>query len=250
MKWVLNKIRGDPYFPRHQCSISYKQYSLNNFYKKPYISIKYDKMKKLYFLAFSIFVLRFIAPAQATHIITTHGYAFLPDSLVVNLNDTVVFNVNFSMYPIQQVRDTSWAANHPTPMAGGFSDTSGNTLRLAMTQQGIVYYVCTVYVAPFEMKGRIYVSGPESGIETIPSVTALPYPNPADQQLNFVSASSGELSYTITDMLGRTMLLGRQYATGQNMVTVDVSAVATGNYILSISNAGGAISQTKIDISH
>jgi hypothetical protein len=92
--------------------------------------------------------------------------------------------------------------------------------------------------------------GPESGIETIPSVTALPYPNPADQQLNFVSSSSGELSYTITDMLRRTMLQGSQYATGQNMVTVDVSAVATGNYILSISNAGGAISQTKIDISH
>jgi hypothetical protein len=97
------------------------------------------------------------------------------------------------------------------------------------------------------MKGRIFVSA-ANGIEAIPSISALPYPNPSSQQLHLAPASSGDFSYTISDMLGQTIMQGRQYA--QELVTIDVSSVADGTYILSMTSANGVMSKNKIDIRH
>jgi plastocyanin len=205
-------------------------------------------MKKIYLFAVLIMALQTIASAT-THTITTSGFAFSPDSINANVGDTIIFNVAFGTHPLQQVSSTTWAANGTTPLSGGFSATSGTTFSVVMTQAqvGVVYYVCTNHVASFGMKGRIFVSA-VNGIENIPTISAQPYPNPANQQLHLVTASSGYFSYTITDMLGQTVLQGSEYALAQSAVTVNVSTVPEGNYILSTTNAEGLVSKSKIDI--
>jgi plastocyanin len=206
-------------------------------------------MKKIYLLAILIMALQAMASAQATHTITTSGFTFSPDSVSATVGDTIIFNVNFSTHPLRQVSSATWAANLPTQLSGGFSASSGSTFRVVMTQPGVIYYVCAMHVASSGMKGRIFVSA-ANGIENITSVAALPYPNPSNRQLHLIPASSGDFSYTITDMLGQTILHGSEYTTAQSLVTVDVSAIADGNYILSMTGADGIVSKNKIDIRH
>ncbi len=206
-------------------------------------------MKKLYLFGVLLLALQAAVSAQTSHIITTSGFTFTPDSVRANVGDTIIFNVNFSMHPLQEVSSTTWAANQATPLPGGFSASSGTTFSVVMTQAGIRYYVCTMHVASFGMKGRIFVNG-SNEIENIPAIVTLPYPNPAAQQIHLVPASSGEFAYTIYDMLGQPVLQGSQYTTAQNMVSIDVSAIAEGNYILSMTNADGQVSKSKIDIRH
>ena len=49
-------------------------------------------------------------------------------------------------------------------------------------------------------------------------------------------------------MLGQMVIQGTQYA--QGLVTVDVSSIADGAYILSMTSANGVMSKNKIDIRH
>lgn len=211
---------------------------------------KQNNMKKIYLLIILIVALQAIASAT-THTITTSGFAFAPDSINANVGDTVIFNVNFSVHTVQQVSSATWAANGTTPLSGGFANSSGSTYQVVMTQAdvGVIYYVCTIHVASTQMKGRIFVAG-GTGIENIPSAAALPYPNPADKQLNLLTTSTGNISYTITDLLGQTIRKGIEFATAQGTLTVDVSTIPDGNYILSMTNAEGIASKNKIDIRH
>lgn len=204
-------------------------------------------MKKIYLLAILTFTLRVISSAQTTHTVTTSGFTYTPATVQANVGDQVIFNVDFSMHPTVEVSAATWAANQPTPLAGGFSGTSGSTMTVTMTAVGTRYYVCQMHVSSFGMKGKIDVVA-ANGIKNVPSVVALPYPNPASQQLYLSPAAAGDFSYTITDMLGRTVLLGSEYA--QGMVTVDVSGIADGAYILSMTSANGLSSRNKIDIRH
>ena len=202
-------------------------------------------MKKNYLLGLLIMAIQVLSFAQTSHIITTSGFTFTPDSVNARVGDTIIFNVNFSAHPLQQVASTTWSANQSTPLAGGFSATSGTTFSVVMTQPGVAYYVCTMHVSSFGMKGRIFVS-PANGIEKITPTASLIYPNPSGGQLHFISAASGHLSYAITDMLGKVILKDSQYANAQDRVTVDVADIAEGNYILSVSHADGSVSQNKI----
>ena len=49
-------------------------------------------------------------------------------------------------------------------------------------------------------------------------------------------------------MLGQTVMNGFEYV--QGMITVDVSAIPEGAYILSMASADGSVSKNKIDIRH
>ena len=209
---------------------------------------KQNNMKKIHLLIILTVALQAFAFAQTSHIITTSGFTFSPDSIHANVGDTIIFNVNFGTHPLQQVSSTTWSANQATPLSGGFAATSGTTFSVVMTQLGTVYYVCSMHVS-LGMKGRIFVSG-LNGINDMASAGTMPYPNPADQQLHIDLASSGYFSYTITDLTGRAILQGGEYATAQRSVAVDVSDISIGNYILSVTNAEGITNRSKISIRH
>ena len=89
-----------------------------------------------------------------------------------------------------------------------------------------------------------------NGIDNLVSGTSLAFPNPADQLLNFTPPSAGNFSYTITDMSGQVIKKGSKYATPQSIITIDVSAIAEGNYVFSLSGATGVVNKSKITIKH
>ena len=207
-------------------------------------------MKKIYLLVILTMALQALASAT-THTITTNGDAFSPTTLNANVGDTIIFNVDFSMHNVVQVSSTTWNANGTTPMSGGFANYSGSSYQVVMTQAdvGTVYYVCTYHVALYGMKGKIIVTG-ANGVNNIAASAAMPYPNPANRELRITSTSTGNVSYSITDLLGQTIRQGTELANAQGALSVDVSSIPEGNYILSMTNVEGIISKSKIDIRH
>ena len=202
----------------------------------------------MYLLAVLALALQANTFAQTSYTITTSGLTYTPAFVNANVGDTIIWNVDFSMHPLQQVSSASWAADLATPLAGGFSNPAGTTYRVIMTQADTVYYVCRMHVS-YGMKGRIAVAA-SSGINNILSDASHPFPNPADRVLNFTPASTGYFSYTVTDMSGQIVKKGSKYATPQNIISIDVSAVAEGNYIFSLSDANGPVSKSSVSIRH
>ena len=207
-------------------------------------------MKKIYLLSILFACFHLLSIAQTTYTITTAqgAFAFTPDSIMTNVGDQVVFNVDFTMHPLQEVSAATWAANGATPLAGGFSANTGSTISITMTQPGIRYYVCTFHNG-FGMKGRIFVSS-ANGIEVIPSLVSLPYPNPASHLLHIISVIDGDLDYAITDMLGQDIMHSSQFSTAGNPVSIDMSDIAEGSYILTVTNVDGSVNKNRISIRH
>ncbi len=205
-------------------------------------------MKKIHFLAVLILASQTIASAQTSYIITTSGLTFTPNTINANVGDTIIYNVDFSMHPLQQVSSATWAADQSTPLAGGFSNTTGTTYRVVLTQPDTVFYVCRMHVS-YGMKGRIFVSA-ATGIDNVSSISAPPFPNPADQQLSITPNSSGDFSFTLTDMKGQVIMIGSKYAGPQNPITLDVSAITEGSYMFAMTNSNGVMRESKIEIRH
>ncbi|MBS1626063.1 MAG: T9SS type A sorting domain-containing protein [Bacteroidetes bacterium] len=180
--------------------------------------------------------------------ITTSGFSYSPDSLVVHVGDQVTFNCDFSMHPLHEVDSATWVANGSTQLTGGFSATSGNMLTVPMTQIGTRYYVCSVHVSA-GMKGRIFVTSP-NGIEAITAVSATIYPNPASGQLHIITGSETDLHYSLLDMMGRTVLSVDDHVNAQGYLTLDVSDLADGPYVLHALSADGTSSTAHVQVVH
>jgi plastocyanin len=207
-------------------------------------------MKKIYLISILTVALQAMASAT-TYTITTSGFTFSPGTVNANVGDTILFNVNFSMHSVVQVSSATWNANGSTPLSGGFANYSGTSYQVVMTQAdaGTVYYVCSIHVALYGMKGKIIVAG-GNGMENIPTPVVHPYPNPSRQVLHLMSSFTGNVSYTITDLLGQTVRQGTEFAMEQGMMMLDVSTIPDGIYVLTMVNAEGIASKSKIDIRH
>ena len=206
-------------------------------------------MKKIQLISIIITAFQTLTFAQASHIITTSGYTFVPNTVNANVGDTIIFNVDFSMHPLQQVSSATWAADQSTALAGGFSNSTGNSYSVIMTQPGTVYYVCKMHVASHGMKGQISVAG-SNGVDNVPSATTLIYPNPADKQLSISPGSHGYFTFSIIDMFGRTVSESSAYAGAKDVFVANVSAIAEGDYILIVNTLDGKTSRSKIAIRH
>lgn len=203
-------------------------------------------MKSIYTLVLLVLVGSLSLSAQ--HTITNSGYTYNPDSLAANAGDQVTFNMDFSTHPLHEVRDTTWAANGSAQLAGGFSATSGVTTTITLSQPGIRYYVCSNHVGQ-GMKGRIFVSA-INGIQNIPYVAATTFPNPASNQLHIIVGPVGEVHSMLIDILGNTVLQKDEVVSGKGVITLDISSVADGTYILSTVSADGASRRSKVQIVH
>lgn len=180
--------------------------------------------------------------------ITTSGFTYSPDSLAVNVGDQVTFNCDFSIHPLHEVSSTTWAANGSAQLTGGFSATSGTTLTVPMTQAGTRYYVCSMHVSA-GMKGRIFVTAP-NGVEAISSVAATAYPNPVSGQLHLIAGRETELHYSLIDMMGRAAISADAHVSAQGYLSIDVSGIADGVYILQAISADGISSASRVQVAH
>lgn len=159
------------------------------------------------------------------HIVTTSGFTYSPDMVMAEVGDTVVFNVDFSFHPTIQVSEATWNANNATPLAGGFSATSGQTFSVVLRDTGSLYYVCRNHVRS-GMKGMIMVSAPTA---TRPRIASQPaYPNPATLQLTLPEGMGSGIARILTnpgqEVLRRTVEPGQR--------NLPLAGLPAGSYVL------------------
>jgi len=97
---------------------------------------------------------------------------------------------------------------------------------------GVVKYSNTV---------KLFKNGTGTGL----AITSL-YPNPAKRDINFgFSTGKGKLTYTITATDGRQVMRKEEELqfTGNYIRIMDISTMAAGNYLLTISNSNGKVSR-------
>ncbi len=170
-----------------------------------------------------------LAYGQTTHTISAAGNAFSPDSLLVNVGDTVVFNVG-AMHPTVQTSLNTWNANGTTPQGGGFNFQSGNG-SFVVTNAQVYYYVCQAHVVPDGMKGRIFAQN-VSAVKELQLIEVEIFPNPVGDELVLKVHDYTEISdLRIVDLSGK---LVKQLDAGSESSdqSFDVSTLTKGNYIL------------------
>ncbi len=114
-----------------------------------------------------------------THTIVSSGFTFSPDTLTVNIGDTVQFSIA-SIHDAVEVSQTTWNADDTTSN-GGFRVPFGGGFAV-LTAPGIHYYVCQAHVTSMGMKGTITVNAaPPPNTITIRSI--------ADQDGNLLSVN-------------------------------------------------------------
>ena len=88
-----------------------------------------------------------------SYTITVVGYTFFPDTLVVNLGDTVNFAPIGGYHNAAEVTQSTWISNGMTPN-GGFYSYLGSGFQVIIDTAQTYYYVCQPHVS-MGMKGVI-----------------------------------------------------------------------------------------------
>lgn len=178
-----------------------------------------------------------LAYGQTSHSIGNAGNVYIPDSIMANVGDTVIFNVG-PTHPTAQTTQSTWLANGTMAMAGGFDFQNGaGSFVIASTQT--LYYVCQNHVASDNMKGRIFVQNPASSPEDILTEVSI-FPNPVEDALGMKMKYDRDLKdISIIDMGGKTVKR-LSLTAGALEHSFDVSDLKAGSYILKIENGSTA----------
>ena len=151
-------------------------------------------MKKIIIIAFALY--SGVAYSNKVTIINS-GFVFSPDSVCINIGDTINFQLG-AIHNAIEVSQTTWNTNGAILLAGGFSTpfTGGQITGLTA---GTHYYVCANH-AFMGMKGRIYVndfSGENINIKNNYYFSA--YPNPTKGKISIqTNININNLNSTIT----------------------------------------------------
>lgn len=168
--------------------------------------------------------------AQTKHVITASGLSYVPDSIAVQVGDTIEFNVG-ATHPTVQVSQSTWNSNGTTPLAGGFDFQSGQG-SFVVSQVGVMYYVCQNHVAS-GMKGRIFAFGINLEEKNLREVSI--YPNPAGDELQLSLPYSPDLKLRIINMTGQ-VVQQLKVSPGNEEQHFDISNLEAGSYLLQISD--------------
>lgn len=133
------------------------------------------KLLSLLFISFAAISLQ----AQTSHTIVAVGIEYSPDTVIVNLGDTVIFDVGNS-HPTTEVDLATYNSNGSTALSGGFSFPSGQGSFVA-TSLGAKYYICDNHISQ-GMKGMIMVN-PTVGISEVNLSEQTLYPNPVASEI-------------------------------------------------------------------
>ena len=187
-------------------------------------------MKKNLLTTFIYFFLFSTIAFSTTLTVTNAGFTFSPNTLTINLGDSVNFVLGGS-HDADEVSQSTWTVNGTTNLAGGFLTPFGGGLVLpANLQVGTHWYVCSNH-AGSGMKAIITVN-PASGISGDNNQKILPsiYPNPSTGQfiLNNTSTNSN-YEIEIYDVLGKHIL--NQNIIGEKQL-IDLSNQTNGVYFI------------------
>ncbi len=107
------------------------------------------------FLLSLVFALTFVLNARATqHTVTNSGFNFVPENLVVELGDTIIFDIGGTHNAVEVSKETY--DNRGTTSNGGFGVGFGGGT-IIVDEVKTYYYVCTPHVT-LDMVGTIVVN--------------------------------------------------------------------------------------------
>lgn len=147
-----------------------------------------------------------IAPPR-THIITNNfDFQFVPDSIHIEIGDTVYFSL-LKFHNVVEVSKETYEANG-TESNGGFSLSFGGGM-VTFAEAGVHYFVCEPHVTGHEMKGRIYVGAIPTDVPSISlsSVNFDAYPVPATDniRMSFTLKKQAYVTINMIDMTGKVV---------------------------------------------
>jgi hypothetical protein len=83
--------------------------------------------------------------------------------------------------------------------------------------------------------------------ETFKSLMAIPNPSNSNTRIQFASGYNTEVTFTVTNLLGKTMMVQKFAATrGVNEINYDVSSLANGVYLYTISDGKNTVSKKLV----
>lgn len=195
--------------------------------------------KQLLFVLSALFV---GINSYAGHVIITNsGNNFNPNSVQINLGDTVIFGIGIT-HNAREVSQATWMAND-TVSNGGFQVGYGGGI-FVPTSLGDYYYVCVPHVQMHSMKGMIKVS--QLGIEDNKSVTMQIMQSVAEQYLKLVVTGTavGNMDVEMLNLSGQIVRsLDVQLDGSETSATIQVGDLPKGVYMVRWSY--GAINKAK-----
>lgn len=195
-------------------------------------------MKTIILSFITVLVVSFISFSK-TYTITNSGYTFVPDSIAINVGDTVDFSLA-SIHNAREVDQATWNADGTTSN-GGFDTPNGGGI-VVLTQPGIYYYVCK-YHASLGMKGIIVVNaatGVNSETSSLPQNYSLMqnYPNPFNPttEISYALPYASKITLSIYDLTGKeiTRLVNNTESAGYHSVNFNAADLASGIYFYRI----------------
>ena len=170
------------------------------------------------------------------------GATFSPQTITVNLGDTVNFSIA-STHNVVEVSQATYAANGSTQLAGGFSTPFGGGLVFtAPLTVGTHWYVCQPH-ASIGMKGRIIVQTATGIDENLLQVNISVYPVPAASEvtLNFGKEMRGTLQFH--NIHGEVL---EQTQINSAALTLDIGDKPKGIYFITVIDENGNKAVTKV----
>jgi plastocyanin len=164
-----------------------------------------------------------------TKIITNSGFTFSPETVTINMGDTISFEVT-STHNGLEVSESTWNANGNTPLSGGFITPFGGGLVLPdKLTVGTHYYVCQNHYS-MGMKGKIIVQNSNGIDENRPEQSFSVYPNPASKFITIVTKKNlPEHQFYIINPEGKEVLAGKLTAETK---TIDIEQLSPGIYFI------------------
>lgn len=174
--------------------------------------------------------------------ITNSGFTFSPDTLIIQVGDTVEFNIQ-NMHDAVEVSQATWNANGNTQLAGGFAvGFGGGTVLPADLPVGTHYYVCEPH-ASSGMKGVIIVES-SLGVQentTTPDITV--FPNPTNGLFNVSLTPSFLTDNTRMEIFDLAGNLIQQSNFNRSLVEVDLTDRESGFYFIRIQTGSAVLSE-------
>lgn len=183
-------------------------------------------MKKIILIAFVLY--SGIAFSNKVTIINS-GFVFSPDSVSINLGDTIIFQLGGTHNAVE-VSQTTWNSNGTAMLSGGFTTpfTGGQITGLT---PGHHYYVCTNH-AFMGMKGKIFVISNSSINSNKFNNLISVFPNPTNGKISVITSLNlvnSNYNLTLYNIIGEKINF---YLFNDN--EIDLSECKKGIYFLEI----------------
>lgn len=194
-------------------------------------------MKKLLLSLLTFSAVNMIA--QTTHFVTASGMSFSPNSLTIEVGDSVSFTNTSGTHNVNGTQAT-FPAN---PASFGNAIGTGWTYGFKFTLAGTYSYKCDVHAA---MTATIVVVD-ASGMEEKNTVSYTLFPNPTTNLLSIKideSTSNGEISIVLRDITGKEIM---RTNTAENQIfQLSLENLVNGIYFCSVFKNNELIATEKV----